>query len=154
MKPQTSAEATGVVRGIAYRASDGDPMIETTQCRVLPGRGLEKENRRPGRREVTLLSVSAWVEACTQLRAVIPWHARRANLLVEGLDLRATLGRTLTIGEARIKVHEESEPCGLLDEQYPGLQRALEPDCRSGVAGQILDGGIVRIGDRVTVVPP
>ena len=128
-------------------------MLEVRQCDVVAGRGLDVENRKAGKREITLLSLDKWSETCNELGAVISWHARRANLLVEGLDLAATIGDTLAIGDVRIKIHMESTPCGLMDEQYPGLRAALKADCRGGVAGQVLAGGTIRIGDGVLVNP-
>lgn len=127
-------------------------MIDITACEVLTDRGLTLENRKPGKRELTLLSAEAWANACRNLCAVIPWHLRRANLLVEGIDLAATIGQTLAVGEVRVTIHMESKPCGLMDRQYEGLRAALEPECRGGVAGQILIGGTIRIGDPVAAL--
>jgi len=143
---------TGCVLSIAHRPTDGDPMTEATDCEILVGRGLSTENRKPGEREVTFLSAEAWANACRDLRAVLPWQFRRANLLVEGLDLAATIGRTLMIRDVRVKIHAEAKPCGLMDQQYSGLCAALERECRGGVCGQVLSGGKVRVGDPVTVV--
>jgi MOSC domain-containing protein YiiM len=36
-----------------------------------------------------------------------------------------------------------------MDEATPGLQAALRPNWRGGVFAQVLDGGIVRVGDPV-----
>ena len=150
---QIETRSSGVVRGIAYRSRAGAPMVETQECRVLMKRGPDTEDRKPGTREVTLLSVEAWVEACLQLKAALPWQARRANFLVEGIDLASTLGRTLSIGEVQIKVHGESRPCDVMEQQFKGLRAALVPDCRGGVHGQVLQGGVIRVGDRVSVMP-
>jgi MOSC domain-containing protein YiiM len=58
----------------------------------------------------------------------------------------------LCIGDARIRLHGETRPCHIMDEQHDGLRRALEPDCRGGVFGQVLAGGVIRAGDRVEVM--
>ena len=101
----SSDKRTGCVLSIAYRPSDGDPMIEATDCEILVGRGLSTENRKQGEREVTFLSAEAWANACRDLRAVLPWQFRRANLLVEGIDLSATIGKTLVIRDVRVQIH-------------------------------------------------
>ncbi len=144
---------TGRVLDIAYRPNKGDPMIQTAECEILADRGLKLENRKPGEREVTFLSAEAWANACRDLQAVIPWALRRANLLVEDIDLAKTIGQTLAIGDLRVRIHAEAAPCDLMNEQFPGLRAALEPDCRGGVCGQVLAGGTVRVGDPVTVLP-
>ncbi len=150
---QIETQSSGVIRAIAHRPRTGAAMVETQECRVLLKRGLDTEDRKPGTREVTLLSVEAWVEACRQLEAAVPWHTRRANLLVEGIDLASTLGRTLSIGEVRIRIHGESKPCEVMERQVKGLCAALAPDCRGGVYGQVLQGGTIHVGDRVSAVP-
>ncbi len=151
MSGANDGDIVGVILGIAYRAADGDPMQEAQECNVLAGRGIDSENRQPGTREVTLLSNESWVNTCEEVGAVLWWTIRRANFLVEGVDLGATIGRTMAIGEVRIRVHGETKPCGLMDRQHEGLRRALAPACRGGVHGEVITGGTVRVGDAVNV---
>ncbi len=141
----------GFLRGIAHRPTDSDPMQEVPEAVVFPGRGINVENRKRGKREITLISVEAWSDVCRELGASLPWHVRRANMLIEGIDLGATIGKQLLIGDVRIRVHGETRPCGLMDQQYQGLRNALIPQCRGGVHGEVLAGGTLRAGDRVEV---
>ncbi len=142
-------EPNGIIKGIAWRPTDGESMQEASECRILLHRGLSSENRKPGKREVTLLSAEAWSDVCRELGTVIPWHMRRANLLIEGIDLPATIGKKLTIGEVTLEIHGESKPCGLMDQQHTGLRNALKPSARGGVYGQVLTPGTIRLGDTV-----
>jgi MOSC domain-containing protein YiiM len=153
MKSPHDGRPRGVLKAIAHRPTDGQPMTEVGEIIVLAGRGPEVENRKPGKREITLLSAESWAAACHDLGVDLPWWYRRANLLIEGLDLSATIGRTLSIGSIRIQVHGETKPCGLMDQQHAGLRQALVPDCRGGVYGQVLSGGTIRVGDLVTLSP-
>jgi MOSC domain-containing protein YiiM len=100
---------------------------------------------------VTLVSAEAWRDVCAELRADVPWHKRRANLLVEGLDLSKTLGQTLAVGTVRLKIHGESKPCGIMDEMHAGLRKALVPDGRGGVYAQVLQGGVIHVGDSIHI---
>jgi MOSC domain-containing protein YiiM len=127
-------------------------MVEIDHCSLLVGRGLECENRRPGMRQVTLLSAEVWAEVCRELGVDLPWRERRANLLVEGIDFAATIGHTVTIGEVQLQIHGEIEPCEIMDEVHTGLCEALVPNCRGGVYGEALSGGAVRAGDPVSMV--
>lgn len=147
----TTEHSQGVLRGIAVRPTDGAAMREVPACRILPGRGVDLENRKAGKREVTLLSMETWQVVCQELGTPLPWHTRRANLLIAGIDLPATVGRTLRIGEVRILIHGETRPCAVMDQQFAGLRKALVPDMRGGVIGEVLEGGEVHIGDEVTV---
>jgi len=146
-------QCNGIVKVIAYRPIDGRPMAEVTEIAVLPGRGPDIENRKPGKREITLLSAESWAQVCGELGVKLPWLFRRANLLIEGIDLSTTIGATLAVGCVRIRVHGETKPCGIMDQQHDGLRKALAPDCRGGVYGQVLAGGTIRVGDPVALLP-
>ncbi|MFQ5592145.1 MAG: MOSC domain-containing protein [Phycisphaerae bacterium] len=151
MNAQAGHEPAGVVRGIAYRPHRREAMTEVAEATLVERRGLASEDRAPGKREVTLLSAQAWRDACAELGVGLPWHTRRANILIEGLDLPATIGLSLQIGDARVLIHDESRPCALMDELHPGLRQTLNQHGRGGVAGQVLQGGTVRVGDHVNV---
>ena len=150
MNPDQHQQQTGVIRAIAWRTTDGNAMQATDECRVEAHRGLDSENRKHGKREVTLLAADAWADVCRELGVVLPWHIRRANFLVEGLDLAKTIGRTVLIGEVEVYIHGETKPCQLMDDQHQGLREALKPHGRGGVYGQVKNPGTVRIGDTVT----
>lgn len=142
----------GILAAIAHRSVDGDPMIEIDHCTVIPGRGLDSENRKAGKREVTLMSKQAWDDTCRELGTELPWWTRRANFLIDGIDLASCAGKELSIGPVRIKVHGETRPCHLMDQQHDGLRQALTPAWRGGVTGQVLVGGTLRVGDGVKVI--
>lgn len=124
-------------------------MTEVHQANVAAGKGLDMENRKPAKREITLLSAEAWAQACSELGVVLPWYTRRANLLIEGMDLGQLVGRTILIGPIRVLIHGETKPCNIMEQQHAGLRKALEPYCRGGVYGQVLLGGVVTVGDLV-----
>lgn len=147
----SAASAKGVILGIAHRAADGDHMQEAQECNVIAGRGIDSENRKPGPREVTLLSSESWADTCEEIGADLLWTTRRANFLVEGVNLYATIGHTLAIGEVCIHVHGETKPCGLMDQQHDGLLRALVSACRGGVHGEVITGGTIHVGDAIIV---
>lgn len=149
MTDQSRNQGSGIIRGIAFRPTDSDPMREIEECRVLVNRGMELENRPPGKRSLTLLSRESWTDTCRDLEADLPWWIRRANLLVEGLDLAATVGHTVEIGAIRVYIHDETRSCKLMDEQHAGLRAALKGEFRGGVFGQVLNEGIIRIGDEI-----
>ncbi len=84
--------------------------------------------------------------------AALPWHVRRANLLVEGMRLPRDPGSVIAIGPSlRIEVTMECDPCRRMDEIRPGLRSALTPDWRGGVLGRVLNDGEIAIGDEVRI---
>ncbi len=114
---------------------------------------------RPGksaRRQVSLIEAKSWGAAIADLGLMdgtaLPWYARRANLLIEGLRLPREPGKVIAIGNAlRIEVTCECDPCSRMEEIVPGLKAALMPDWRGGVLGRVLDDGEIAIGDEVRI---
>lgn len=141
----------GVLRSIAWRPANGVGMTEIEKCTVLAKRGLDLENRKHGKREVTLLSVQSWKDVCREIGKEIPWYIRRANFLIDGIDLALTIGKTLTIGSVRVHIYGETKPCNLMDEQCNGLRAVLRSDCRGGVHGQVLNDGEIQTGNPVFI---
>ena len=124
-------------------------MDPVPQALLIPDKGLEGSVDRSRRRQVTVLGVQGWQAALTELGTLVDPVARRANLLVSGLDLEHTRGRILRVGNCRLSVGGELTPCERMDEAEPGLQEALRPDWRGGVFTQVLTGGTIRVGDPV-----
>jgi len=151
MKNETNSGARGRLCAIAYRPTDGEPMREIECCEILMQRGLAKENRPAGRREVTLLSKEAWQQACADLGHDLPWYTRRANLLTEGVDLTQLIGKTIAIGSVGIRIYGESKPCQIMNQQHEGLRAALAPEGRGGVFGQVVAEGTIHVGDALAI---
>ena len=144
-------EQTGIIKAIAWRAAKGDPVRESDHCRVNRNTGIDGENRKPGKRSITLISIERWRDVCEELGVQVPWTIRRANLLVEGLDLSSAIGKPIQIGEVRVWIHGETKPCQLMDDQHQGLRETMKPNFRGGVYGQVLNEGTIHIGDTVLI---
>ncbi len=147
----------GRLIGMARRDAQRAPMETIESGRISVERGLEGDYRgirRPGKdpkRQVTLLAREAWDAACADLGRDVPWTFRRSNLLVESLDLPHEPGTIIAIGEVRLEMTIEIDPCQRMDEQAPGLQAALTPDWRGGVGCRVLSGGDIAVGDAIWI---
>lgn len=139
---------TKIVNLWIKRAHRG-PMDPATRATLVAGQGIAGNADFGGRRQVTLVSAERWTEAESELGAQVAPSARRANVLVEQLDFKGTRGRRLRLGRCLLLIQGETRPCYRMDEAYPGLQRALEPDWRAGAWAEIVEGGEIAVGDVV-----
>jgi MOSC domain-containing protein YiiM len=114
---------------------------------------LEGDHGGSTKRGITFLDEALWQEVNEELGTDLAWHTRRANVLVRGVDLAALQGRRIRVGELEVEIGGETLPCGQMREAHPGLERALELHARGGMYGRILDGGAIRIGDLIEVLP-
>ena len=141
---------TGRIEELWSKRAHRGPMDSVREATLVPGQGMEGSVGRSRRRQITLLAREDWESATAGLKRDPGPASRRANILLSGIQLAHTRGRVLLIGSCRIAIGGELTPCERMDEAAPGLRAALEPDWRGGVFAQVLEGGIVRIGDRVT----
>lgn len=140
----------GRVLAIGLKRAHRGPIEELEEGRLTVERGLDGNViGRPGRRQVTVLTREGWEAALDELGRSARWTTRRANVLVEGVDLAARVGRRLAVGEALLEITGEATPCRRMDAQLPGLADALAKDWRAGVTCRVLHGGAVRRGDAV-----
>lgn len=130
---------------------------------IATGGGVDGDHKglKFPRRGVTLLSLEDWQAALADLTDLagpvpLPWTARRANLLVEGLALPQARGAIVHVGPVRLEVTAETYPCRRMEETHRGLMKALACEGRGGVTCRVLEGGAVALGDqvRITSSPP
>mgnify|MGYP001814260991 FL=1 len=143
----------GRLAGIARREKKRAPMETLESAEISAETGVANDSRgKPGKRQVSLLSAAAWQAACDDTGTDAPWTTRRANLLIEGLDLPKTAGQIVAIGDVRLRTTVEIDPCSRMDEQVPGLTDALTPDWRGGIGCEVIAGGVVSVGDEVRIL--
>ncbi|MDX5985014.1 MOSC domain-containing protein [Sphingomonas echinoides] len=149
----------GVLAGIARHGRPKGPMETLAQVDVTLEGGLHGDFRgviKPGgrgRRQVTLLERGDWEAAMAEVGHSLPWFERRANLLVEGLDLPQIAGTRLLIGETvTLMITRETDPCERMEALAPGLKAALLPYWRGGACARVQVGGTIRVGDTIMVL--
>ena len=144
----------GEILSIWVKRARRGPMDAVSQAELVAGRGVRDSADQGGKRQITVISEEAWRNAQQQLGVEVDPSARRANVLVRGIDLQNSSGKRLRLGECVIRLYGETRPCNVMDEAQPGLRAALAPDWRGGAFGEILNGGTIRIGDPVSWIEP
>lgn len=140
---------TATLHAIWLKRFKRGPMDPHDTAMLVPGRGLAGNANQGGRRQVTLISAEGWTEALKALGDGVDPAARRANLMVSGVELESTRGRVLRVGSCRLRIWSECTPCERMDETRPGLRAALRPRWRGGACAEVLEGGEIRVGDAV-----
>jgi MOSC domain-containing protein YiiM len=125
------------------------PMREVDDLSLVVGHGIEGNADASGRRQVTLIDRERWDRACADLEADIDPALRRANVLIDGIDLVGSRGRTLSIGGARLRIGGENRPCRLMDDFHPGLQMALDLDWGGGAYATVIVSGTIDVASDV-----
>jgi MOSC domain-containing protein YiiM len=143
----------GELRRIWIKRAYRGPMDEQSHATLVAGRGIAGNANQGGRRQVTIIDEARWTELMVEVGATAAPGARRANLLVRGLDLIATRGRVLRIGTVKLRILGETRPCEQMDDVWPGLQEAMRHRWGGGVFAEVLEGGEIAIGDRVELLP-
>lgn len=115
--------------------------------------GVNRDFRgKPGKRQVTVLDINGWRQACEELGKELNWKIRRSNLLVDGLFLANTTGQFIRIGDLVLEITQETDPCNRMEEAEPGLFAALKKDWRGGVCCKVIENGEIQIGDEVNLL--
>ena len=147
----------GALAGIARHARPRGAVEVLERVRVTVEAGLDGDVRgavKPGgsgRRQVSLVERRDWDAAMVALGTDHHWSARRANLLIDGIDVPQRPGAHVRIGPVLIEITGECDPCSRMEEIEPGLKAALTPDWRGGALARVIEGGTIAVGDAIRV---
>src|SRR5262245_8831452 len=103
----------GKLEAIWVKRAHGGKMDAVIRAQLRAGRGIVGSANQGGRRQVTIIDRGAWDRVNETLQDDIDPALRRANLLLSGLPLAGTRGRTLRIGPCRFQINGETRPCEL-----------------------------------------
>ena len=154
-------ELHGELLDIFVTAAAGEPMRRVAEIECMFGRGLAGDRYLEGRGhwiktdgcEVTLVNADDLQRAARRSDIGLGDGQHRRNLVVSGIPLAAYRGRRVRIGIALLEFHRLRPPCGYLDRVYrPGAAKALGKG--AGIGLRVLQGGWIRVGDRVEVIDP
>ncbi|MDH5765077.1 MAG: MOSC domain-containing protein [Gammaproteobacteria bacterium] len=138
--------------GIAIKPHNEYEMKLCEQASITTEAGVAGDSRgKPGSRQVTVLSLVAWTEACSELGIQLDWIKRRANLLVDDIPLQQSIGQSIIMGDAVLEITGETDPCTRMEKVHKGLFNALAKNWRGGVTCRVLNGGTLVTGMPVSL---
>ena len=121
---------------------------------LVAGKGIVGNANQGGRRQVTIIEKEVWHERTAAVGAQLDPSNRRANLMISGLPLVKTRGRTLRIGECIFEIAGETKPCERMEEAAAGLRRSMYADWGGGAIAMVVKGGTIKVGDDVEFYDP
>ncbi len=123
----------------------GLPMLPVAQVFAIKGEGLQ-DDASFGRRKRQVLLIENGILDDFKL---VPGDVRE-NIVVSGMRLAGTEpGVRFNIGEANLEVTMDCAPCDFLDSVRPGLK--MEMHGRRGTLCRVVDTGLIRVGDKITL---
>lgn len=145
----------GELAWISYRPEKDQPVREVASISVNPRQGLEGDHYqgRSGKRQVTLIQAEHLpaVAAMLGVDRIDPADLRR-NLVVRNINLLALRDRTFRIGgEVVLEGTGACHPCSKMEAALgPGGYNAMRG--HGGLTARVIQGGTIRLGDRIQVV--
>lgn len=138
-KDESAMESRPAVTAVAGQGLEGD--------RYFLGTGTYSDKPRPDR-QVTLVESEALEALARDYGIALHPGATRRNITTRGVALNHLVDREFRVGDVRLRGIKLCEPCKHLEallgvEVRPGLVH------RGGLRCEILDGGEIRVGDRV-----
>ena len=139
------ASRDATISHIFLKTSHGAPMEPVKSATAITDEGLQNDVSRGRKLRQVLI-----VDNHTIKEFGLSPGALRENIIVEGQSLSgAVAGTIIQLGNAKLEVTLDCSPCDLLDDIRPGLQDDMEG--RRGTLCRVLNGGVITIGDVVTL---
>ena len=143
----------GRLEAIWIKRAHRGPMDPVTRGTLVASRGLKGNADQGRRRQVTIIAQEKWADLVRELGTSISPSARRANLMISGIELAHSRHRILQIGGTRLRIGGETKPCERMDEAFDGLRLAMASDWGGGVYAEVLEDGDIAVGDEVAWDP-
>lgn len=143
----------GRLEAIWIKRAHRGPMDPVTRGTLVASRGLKGNADQGRRRQVTIIAHERWADLIRELGASISPSARRANLMISGIELAHSRHRILRVGGTRLRIGGETRPCERMDEAFDGLRLAMASSWAGGVYAEVLDDGEIAVGDEVAWDP-
>jgi MOSC domain-containing protein YiiM len=126
-------------------------MSAVAEVRAIAGSGLEGDRyaakMKPGT-QITLTETEALEAAARDYGIEIAHDDTRRNLLTRGVALNHLVGREFRVGAVRLRGMRLCEPCSHL-EGLTGKEMIKALRHRGGLRAEILESGVIRVGDVI-----
>ncbi len=145
---------SGKVRWIGIREERAVAVKEANEVIATASKGLKGDHYKGKnkKRQVTLIQAEhiKAVADILGLETINPQELRR-NVVISGTNLLALKDLTFTLGTAKLKMTGYCHPCSRMEKNLgEGGYNAMRG--HGGITAEILEDGLIRIGDSLTVL--
>lgn len=143
----------GTVIAVCISKRKGTQKTESPAIRLIPDWGIEGDaHAGKWHRQVSLIGLEK-IEAFREKGADVDFGAFGENIIVKGYDLRSLpVGTRFRIGSALLELTQIGKECHSHCAIYKQVGDCIMP--REGVFTRVLEGGIVKPGDEIEMIPP
>lgn len=137
-----------------------EALQECTTIQLERGQGIVGD-RHFGRsnwagQNLTLVEAEEIERFCAETQRPKDLSITRRNVVTRGVRLNDLVGKTFTIGSARLHGVELCEPCGdlgrsLARDDFPAAAVVKRWLGRGGLRATVIDSGVIDSGDRLTI---
>lgn len=149
----------GRVESIHLATAAEAAMRSVAEVTAIAGVGLEGDRYaartgsfsakpKPGR-QITLIEAEAIEALQRELGLVLASGETRRNIITRGIALNHLVDREFAVGAVRLRGWELCEPCSDLARMTGKPQLLAGLVHRGGLRAEILEGGVIRVGDLV-----
>src|SRR5579864_2425979 len=136
------------------RAAGRNPITEVTEIECVAGRGIRGDRffdyRKDYKGQITFFAIEVYASICEALGVFDkPPSVFRRNVITEGMDLNAVVGKEFVIQGIRFRGTEECKPCYWMDQAFgPGTEEFLRG--HGGLRAAILNDG--KLGSEAAIL--
>ena len=142
---------TGSVAAVCISEKKGTRKKEVPEIRLVSGHGIESDAHAGNwHRQVSLLALEK-IDEFRSRGASVDNGAFGENIIVEGFDLKEfPVGTRFHIGDALLELTQIGKECHTHCAIYHQVGDCIMP--REGVFTVVIEGGVVKAGDKVEVI--
>lgn len=143
----------GKIHAICISEARGTQKHPVEAAQLRAGWGIEGDaHAGQWHRQVSLLGLEK-IEDFRARGAAVEFGAFGENLVVEGFDFRhMPVGSRFACGEVVLRMTQIGKECHAHCQIYHKVGDCIMP--REGVFAEVLQGGTIRVGDELTLLPP
>jgi MOSC domain-containing protein YiiM len=152
--------APGMIVSIQVASTASEPLVSLQQVNVVAGLGLEGDRyytrtgtyskKHDESREATFIEAEALDALSRDYHVELTGAESRRNFTTRGVALNHLVGREFRVGKALFRGIRLCEPCGYM-EQTSGKPARAGLIHRGGLRAQIVESGLVCLGDPITI---